>query len=370
MARSSKTADVVAQAERIMPTLEKVQERLEQDPQGVVSRVFPEADPGFQPSSTNGETEGQEGLESTGAMSENSAVHRLRLRLTKAASSAIRKVRQGGKKVKLTDEETAGLEAIVLTTGRPAILFRHGHFLTPPSPWEELEESREQIEASARSVGRIELAGNPMMAWVGTGYVVADGVILTNRHVAFVFSQQGRGENWTFKAGLKAGIDYIDAPEDGQPAAYTLKEIIGVHDRYDLALFRLGKGAGRKSPPPAIPVASKAPARLKGRTVYVLGYPARDPRNGELAMRNIFGDIYNVKRLQPGTIMNFQKAGKVFQHDSSTLGGNSGSCVLDLETHQVLGLHFGGIYLKYNKAVALWALTRDPLLRKAKVNFV
>jgi hypothetical protein len=51
------------------------------------------------------------------------------------------------------------------------------------------------------------------------------------------------------------------------------------------------------------------------------------------------------------------------------LGGNSGSCVVDLETNQVIGLHFAGQYMQYNEAVALWRLADDPLLGRAGVNF-
>ena len=56
-------------------------------------------------------------------------------------------------------------------------------------------------------------------------------------------------------------------------------------------------------------------------------------------------------------------------HDASTLGGNSGSCVVDLETNQVIGLHFAGLYMQYNEALALWRLVDDPLLTRAGVNF-
>ena len=111
------------------------------------------------------------------------------------------------------------------------------------------------------------------------------------------------------------------------------------------------------------------PAPLAKRQIYVLGYPARDPRNGEAAMRDIFGDVFDVKRLQPGQVIKFFDDEGVFNHDASTLGGNSGSAAFDLQTHQVLGLHFGGIYLKYNRAVALWTLTKDSLIKKAKLNY-
>ena len=58
------------------------------------------------------------------------------------------------------------------------------------------------------------------------------------------------------------------------------------------------------------------------------------------------------------------------EHDCSTLGGNSGSPVVDLETHQVIGLHFGGRFGVRNYAVPLWMLAGDPLLREGELNFV
>jgi V8-like Glu-specific endopeptidase len=65
-----------------------------------------------------------------------------------------------------------------------------------------------------------------------------------------------------------------------------------------------------------------------------------------------------------------KSAGALLEHDSSTLGGNSGSCVVDLETHQVIGLHFRGKYLESNTAVVLSKLINDPLVKKAKLPFV
>ena len=38
-------------------------------------------------------------------------------------------------------------------------------------------------------------------------------------------------------------------------------------------------------------------------------------------------------------------------HDSSTLGGNSGSALIDVATGRVVGLHFAGRYLEANYAV-------------------
>lgn len=59
-----------------------------------------------------------------------------------------------------------------------------------------------------------------------------------------------------------------------------------------------------------------------------------------------------------------------FQHDCSTLGGNSGSCIVNLETHRIVGLHFGGRFRITNEAVNLTKLASDPLIKKAELNFV
>ena len=77
----------------------------------------------------------------------------------------------------------------------------------------------------------------------------------------------------------------------------------------------------------------------------------------------------NVKRLQPGKAVAYSTEYSAVQHDCSTLGGNSGSPVVDLETNEVIGLHFGGRYGVGNYAVPLWALAEDPLLRLGDLNF-
>lgn len=40
---------------------------------------------------------------------------------------------------------------------RPAIDFVNGHFLPPTAPWEGLEQERDNIEAVAAAVGRIQV---------------------------------------------------------------------------------------------------------------------------------------------------------------------------------------------------------------------
>src|SRR6185436_11600225 len=95
-----------------------------------------------------------------------------------------------------------------------------------------------------------------------------------------------------------------------------------------------------------IPLAPRAQAGADGA---VIGYPARDSRNDAGTMRDICGDGYNVKRLAPGRTTDVTPAR--LMHDCSTLGGNSGSVILDLATGEAVGLHFGGFFLETNFAV-------------------
>lgn len=291
--------------------------------------------------------------------------------LIEAGSRALIKVSKEGKQAKLNPDEQMGLEAIVLLEGRPAILVQEGKFFPAPSAWQVLEQQRNQIQAIFPSVGRIELTGHPDFDWLGTGFLVANDVIMTNRHVAQEFCRQGSTSKWKFASGMKPRIDYVEELGATNSAEFAIKSVIGIHERYDLALLRVSRksSSGNKAPQP-LSIRSTPPKTLKKRQVYTIGYPAWDGRrNDPVEMRKIFGEIFNVKRLQPGEVVRLEPS-QIFVHDCSTLGGNSGSCVVDLETHQAMGLHFGGRYLEGNKAVALWELTKDPLIKKAKLNFV
>lgn len=278
-----------------------------------------------------------------------------------------------GREADLSPAEQTGLEAIVVLTGRPALLIQDGDFLAPPSPWSALTTARKKIKAVISRVGRIEVEGNPNFDWLGTGFLAGEATVLTNRHVAIEFAASATPGKWTFRAPMRAGVDFKAELGLTDTLEFAVTRIVGIHDTLDLAVLAVAPTSGRRTLPAPLPVASSAPGKGKvvGRQVYVIGYPAWDGRrNDPEPMRRIFSEVYNVKRLQPGEI-----AGEAIEsfdlfHDCSTLGGNSGSPVIDLDTHQVLGLHFGGRYLEKNHAIPLWTLRQDPLIKKAKLNFV
>jgi Trypsin-like peptidase domain len=275
-----------------------------------------------------------------------------------------------GREDDLNDDERFGLEAIVLLEGRPAILIQEGDFLPPPHEWSRLNERRDRIrEVIARS-GRVEVNGHVNLDWLGTAFLVAPTTLMTNRHVAQEFCSRD-GDRWTFRQGMTTSIDFLEELGSTSSLEFEITETIGIHDDCDLALLRVERASsdGQTLPDP-LAVAATEPPDLFERDVYVVGYPAWDGRRNEPEpVRRIFTDIYNVKRLQPGKAVAYSTQYSAVQHDCSTLGGNSGSPVVDLETHQVLGLHFGGRYGVGNYAVPLWTLTDDPLLKKGDLNF-
>src|SRR5262249_26526971 len=82
-----------------------------------------------------------------------------------------------------------------------------------------------------------------------------------------------------------------------------------------------------------------------------------------------------VKRFQPGRLMRYETVDsfhhpvEALLHDASTLGGNSGSAVVDVLTQQVVALHFAGTYLAANFSVPTWEFARDPRVVDAGVQF-
>jgi len=289
-----------------------------------------------------------------------------------AGLEAMKKIEKPGdiSDADLSDQDQQGLEAIILLAGRPAILIQEGDFLEPPKLWADLKQSREQIKSAISRVGRVEVSNNPNFEWLGTGWLAGKDVILTNRHVAIEFSQNKNDGTWTFRAPMGASVNLHAELNSEEPLTFKVTAIIGIHDTHDLAALRVEQVSGPNRLPDPLPVARQAPATLKGRKVYVVGYPAWDGRrNDPEPMKRIFADIYNVKRLQPGEISGDAVPAFEIFHDCSTLGGNSGSPVIDLETHQVIGLHFGGRFLEKNHAVPLWTLMNDDLIKRAAINF-
>lgn len=250
------------------------------------------------------------------------------------------------------------LETIVLRKGRPVLaIVDSGPRLEFPDVESEVWRARLLAAAlplrrAVRAVGRIELRGHPLFEWVGTGWLVGPDIIVTNRHVAREFALRA-GEGFVFRAGaigrMSASIDFLE--EIGRKASleFAVREILDIadDDEADVAFFRVERTSGGRELASHIELFDR-PVDVD-RHVAVVGYPARDSRVPDQAlMRRIFGDVYDKKRLAPGQVT---RTGETLHHDCSTLGGNSGSVVLDLETGRAVALHFAGRFLEANFAV-------------------
>jgi endonuclease G, mitochondrial len=258
----------------------------------------------------------------------------------------------------LPPEEDLALESIVLRRTRPVLAIRDNDtkldFVDKADSeiWlARLKKAKPLLDSAIRAVGRIDLQG-ARLDWVGTGWLVAANILVTNRHVAREFATR-KGDGYTFQNGLNgpisADIDFLQ--EIDNPATLVFKLIKPLHIEEepgpDLSFFEVEIAKGNSKLATPIQLATQISVT---QNVATIGYPAYDSRIPEPSlMEDIFGKTYNKKRLAPGGVTEVQP--RHILHNCTTLGGNSGSAVVDLDSGKALGLHFSGSFLATNYAV-------------------
>lgn len=255
-------------------------------------------------------------------------------------------------------QDEVALESIVMRKQRPVLAILENEAVLEFADREDSVVWKERVEAAKpfldgaiRAVGRIELTGGAY-DWIGTGWLMNESVMVTNRHVAQEFAMRD-GAGFVFTMGengpIGASVDFLQEIRNERKLVFRLVRPLFIQEAPgpDVAFFEIEVRSGNESI--ARPV-SLAPQSRTTNSVAVIGYPAYDSRipDGAL-MERIYGSIYNKKRLAPGAVTRVDPARIL--HDCTTLGGNSGSVVLDLETGQALGLHFSGAFLTANYAV-------------------
>lgn len=275
----------------------------------------------------------------------------------------------------LSPDEQFALEAIIIPDKRPAIDVVDGDYHVAHPLWTYFESDagiHQRLRQVIPSIGRVELPGHPTIPYAGTGFVVGDELLMTNRHVAEIFADGLGTRAITFKPGYSSGIDFKQ--ERNRPAKLFLKaiEVVMIHPYWDMALLRVAGLSPAQAP---LVLSLRNPEELVDHDIAVIGYPAFDVRNPADVQNKVFDGVYYVKRLQPGKLKprervdSFGNRVLAAAHDSSTLGGNSGSAVFDVATGQVIALHFGGSYLKSNFGVPTFELARDARVIATKVKF-
>jgi endonuclease G len=258
----------------------------------------------------------------------------------------------------VSDEEALAMESIVMRRERPVLAIKENEaslvFADPVDSqiWRErLERAKPKLERAIKAVGRIELKGS-WIDWVGTGWLVHESILVTNRHVANEFAAQS-GAGFTFKMGndgpIGAGVDFLQEIDNPNTLIFKLVRPLYIEPSPgpDLAFFQIEMTAGDKKLAKPIKLA-KRPAVTQN--VAAIGYPAYDSRIPETElMERIYGKVYNKKRLAPGGVTKVEAARIL--HNCTTLGGNSGSVVIDLDSGEAVGLHNSGSFLTTNYAV-------------------
>ncbi|WP_405668169.1 trypsin-like serine peptidase [Streptomyces sp. NBC_00055] len=266
----------------------------------------------------------------------------------------------------------SGLEAIIERFTRPVHLVQRSTFRLPPDGLPtsahvtaRLERARRPLERAIPSVGRIDLR-NHRMQWAGTGWMVGPRLAVTNRHVAELFAKQaqsGAGAGFAFKqswAGkaVRAELDWYQEHQQPEESRFRVTEVVWIEPdgSHDVALLRISATDEDGAKPPT-PIELDTSGARTGRWVGVIGYPARDSRADAGDQQRIFDGVYDCKRLAGGMLTAVQDK-DVVHHDATTLGGNSGSAVIDLDSGGAVALHFAGVAGQRNVAVHAAAVAR------------
>ncbi|WP_299296526.1 DNA/RNA non-specific endonuclease [uncultured Tateyamaria sp.] len=276
----------------------------------------------------------------------------------------------------LTFDDVLQVEALILPLKRPAVLVQDNDYRVVHDAWLHLNDAagpaRRHILNALPAVGRINVPSNAAIPYAGTGFVVGQGLLMTNRHVAELFADGLGQSDVALKPGASVNIDFLAEHGSGAVQRLQVVSVRMIHPFWDMALLEV---EGLASDATVLELSQADPSSLRNREVAVMGYPAFDPRNDREVQHRLFNRIYNVKRMQPGLYTNranvrsFGNVVGAVGHDASTLGGNSGSAVVDLETGLVVGLHFAGLEGKSNFAVPTSALARDRHVTRAGVCF-
>jgi hypothetical protein len=242
-----------------------------------------------------------------------------------------------------------------------------------------------------RGVGRIDTSARDH---VGTGWFVAEDMLLTNRHVAGALcgldphfdrdwlrklpaAIDATNASWAQDPSRRPVWDPAESPSTSSTAVGRITSIRQAHPLLDMALLDVTGVANSKDL--VLRMRASAPASLERHDVYLAGYPGVVPPHGvsQQVAKLLFRDATatGIKRVSPGQLVALVDDLPIADnkpresHDGSTLGGSSGSPVIDFDDHRVVALHHSGQYGRANYAVPLWLVKDDPFFGGNGIGF-
>lgn len=187
-----------------------------------------------------------------------------------------------------------------------------------------------RIKPSVVAVGTYQRARTPPFRFLGTGFVVGNGLLVaTNAHVVPASIAEDQMES------------LVIALPGGQQSMVRKVTKAAVDKNSDLALLRLDG-----VPLPALPLAD-AELASEGQTIAFTGFPIGSALGlSPVTHRGIVAAITpigipqaNSQALNPALIRRLGgDAFRIYQLDATAYPGNSGSPMFDPETGQVLGI--------------------------------
>ena len=245
-----------------------------------------------------------------------------------------------------TPDELTALE-IVIRILRPAPLSRNGILddlpdrpdknLQPPELKDLWSSFRTKVQPLMASIGRVEMND---ATHIGTGFLVGDGLLATNRHVLgdLTWGTEMLSPD-RCRVVMKREVGGIDELSDFIP----IEGVAGIHPTLDMTLLKVGLTAR-----PAVEIDAEMVSAAT--RVVAIGYPADDKQRNPFFLNAVFRGQFGFKRASLGEILTGSEDPNLF-HDCSTTGGSSGSPLFSLESGKVIGLHRGGFFLYRNEGV-------------------
>jgi hypothetical protein len=252
-----------------------------------------------------------------------------------------------------TAAELAALE-LVIRMLRPAPACEGGELLPlPGGPGDHLysttlaaqwDSFRRMVKPLLFSIGRVDSL-DENTGHVGTGFLVAPGLLATNRHVLGILSL---GSEELEKGQAVVKFNQENGVPDPEGSEVPITAVAAVHAQLDMVLLRIDPQPTR----PPLEIESTSVATEE--PVATIGYPSQDSFRNPIFADAIFKTQYGTKRGALGEILDF--APMTVFHDCSTMGGNSGSPIFSMRSGRVVGLHRSGFFMYRNEGIP-----SDPL---------
>ena len=200
------------------------------------------------------------------------------------------------------------------------------------------------VKRSVVGVGTFERTRSPATVFVGTGFVVGDGLsVITNSHVVPATIDTERME--------QIGIVTMD----GEIVRFRPAQLVARDAEHDLAHLRL-----TGTPLPALELVDSDKA-LEGQALAFTGYPlgmvlglhAATHRATLAAITPVVTPSLNSRKLDVRQLVQLQRAPfNIFQLDATAYPGNSGSPLYDPASGKVWGV-INAVFVKGLKETAI-----------------